>query len=256
MSLQQAAQAVAQIFPDVMITTPQGTRESLQAVMLAIAGQESGWDATQHGDAVGAPNCSTCVPPDCQGYTSWGYFQIHFYAWQGYLKQVTGSDLPCDWASWLAIPLHSAQAGWYLYQTALTQFGNGLQPWWPDVAGGYASFPHVTTANPPYLKYLAQAKAALAAVGSATTTSGTTATSQSVGSGGGSTSRTLTSPGPSTQTMTPPIIQALTGSSGLALGVGLVVGLGAIIGVEADWPQIREWVGRQLRHGTMNTKGD
>ena len=256
MSLAQAAQAVAQVFPDVLITTPQGTRESLRAVMLAIAGQESSWNAAEHGDAVGSPNCSTCVPPDCNGYTSWGYFQVHFYSWQSYLKQVTGSDLPCDWASWLAIPVHSAQAGWYLYQVAQAQFGNGLQPWWPDVAGGYASFPHVTTSNPPYLKYLAQAKAALAALptttgstGSGTSPSGTTA----VSSRGG---QSRTGPGPSTQTITPPIVQTLTTHPSLALGAAVVVGVGAIVAWEADWGQIRERLGRQLRHGTMSTKGD
>ena len=245
MSLAQAAQAVAQVFPDVIITTPQGTRESLRAVMLAIAGQESGWDAAAHGDAVGAPNCSTCVPPDCNGYTSWGYFQVHFYSWQSYLKQVTGSDLPCDWASWLAIPVHSAQAGWTLYQTAQAQFGNGLQPWWPDVAGGYASFPHVTTSNPPYLKYLAQAKTALAALPTTTGSTGTSPSGTTAVSSRGSQRRT--GPGPSTQTITPPIVQTLTHPTALTLGVSLAIGAATIAGIEVDWKQVRRWVRGQLR---------
>lgn len=161
MSIQQCANAVVAVVPNRTITMPDGTRLPLRVAFVAIAGRESGWNVRAMGDAYGS--CSTCYHPACDGYTSFGYFQVHFWAWASYLKSVTGSSNPCAWKAWLQNPHNSTVAAWHLYQTAQREFGNGFQPWWPDVAGGYAQFPHVTSANPPYRQYLSAAQRAVAA---------------------------------------------------------------------------------------------
>lgn len=145
---------MAAVFPDTIITTPQGTHLPLRVVMLSIGGVESHWNATAQGDYLGT--CSGCTPPDCGGYTSFGYFQVHLGAWASYLAQVTGSSDPCAWATWLKNGRHNTEAAWHLYQAAQKAFGSGLQPWAPDVHGSPA----------PYLAHVAAAQAALEALSS------------------------------------------------------------------------------------------
>lgn len=161
MSIQQCAQAVVQVIPHRTVTMPDGLTLPLRVAFVAIAGRESAWNVKAPGDAYGS--CPSCYHPVCNGYTSFGYFQVHFAAWATYLQQVTGSTDPCQWKAWLQHPHNSAVAAWHLYQTAQHDFGNGFQPWWPDVAGAYAAFPHVTSHNPPYRAYLQQARQAVAA---------------------------------------------------------------------------------------------
>lgn len=227
MSIHALAQAVTAVFPDRVIVTPQGSHLPLRRVMLAIAGVETGWSAQYlAGDAVGG--CSTCFHPACRGYTSYGYWQVHFPAWASYLKQATGSRSACDWADWLSNPTHSAEAAWHLYQTAEKEFGNGLQPWWPDVTGTWR-YPHVTSTHPAYLEHLSAARQALAQVAAATA----------------SHKQHPTAPGP---TPAPTPTQGTTPSRSfwvIALGSGLV-GAGVLVGLEFDWhwPQVREAVDR------------
>ncbi|NMP22200.1 hypothetical protein [Sulfobacillus harzensis] len=159
------ALAAVQTFPNVTVHTPQGP-VNLRVLMVAIAGNESSWVATAAGDALGT--CSTCIYPDCRGYTSYGYWQVHFYAWQSYLTQVTGSTKPCDWASWLAIPLNSAKAALHIYQT------QGLSAWNADIQGG------------AWLRYKAQAEAAVKAVSGGQGASASTPPATTAPASGGS----------------------------------------------------------------------
>lgn len=137
MSMRQCAEAVVQVFPDTPIHTQRGTY-GLQAVMVAIAGPQSNYQARANGDYIGEPHCPGCVPPGCWGhglagyrrYTSWGYFQIH-NSTQPYLRHVTHSDQACDWARWLYNPVHNAQAAYWLYQH------QGLDVAWGGAQGNW-----------------------------------------------------------------------------------------------------------------------
>jgi hypothetical protein len=153
MSIQQAAEAAVQVFPNTVIDTP-GGRLPLRVVMVAIAGRQSGWNPRANGDAKGT--CPGCYGPCCYGYglsgyqcyTSWGLWQIHNSAHR-YLEQRTGSTNACVWAQWLYDPVHNAEAAYYLYQV------QGLDVAW----GGGGSY---WTAN-QIPKFLKAAQAAVAA---------------------------------------------------------------------------------------------
>lgn len=135
--IQACALAAVRTFPNVTVHTPQGA-VNLRILMVAIAGHESGWVATAQGDyGLGGPNC--------HGYTSWGFWQVH-NVWGTYLEQVTHSTNPCTWYHWLSIPANAAAAAWHIYQT------QGLDAWNPDIQGG------------AWLRYQAQAAAAVQAV--------------------------------------------------------------------------------------------
>lgn len=160
----QCARDVIAIVPNRMMTMPDGTRLSLRIALVAIAGQESSWIATQPGDAVGS--CSTCRPsdPHCGRWTSFGYFQFHLPAWSTTLRQMTGSRDPCTWAVWLKNGRHNVQLAWQAYQDYERLGQNGFRPWWPDVAGPYGVYPRVTETHPPYRKHLVVARQAVQAV--------------------------------------------------------------------------------------------
>lgn len=149
MSIQQAAQAAVQTFPNTSITMPGGVIVPLRVLMVAIAGQESSWNATAKGDyGLGGPTCS-------DGFTSWGLWQIH-NVHSAYLTQQAGSSNPCTWEQWLFNPLHNAKVAWSLWQSSVQA---GLPGWWPwqsDITG----IPGVLAPN-AYQKYLAAARGAV-----------------------------------------------------------------------------------------------
>jgi len=124
MSIQQAAEAVVKVFPNVTVATPGGPLP-LRVLMVALAGPQSQYDPTVRGDYYGT--CRSCYPPYiCDGYTSFGLWQVHLPAWYPYLAAVTRSAKPCDWAQWLYNPLNSARAAYHIYRSA-----QGLNAWNP-----------------------------------------------------------------------------------------------------------------------------
>jgi len=150
MSIQQAAQAAVQVFPNQPVTLPDGTTTSLPVLMVAIAGHESGWNPTEPGDFLGT--CPGCTgPASSDGATSWGLWQIHNIH-SAYLEQVTGSSDPNVWEQWLFDPVHNAEAAWALWQGAVHAGEPGWQPWSVDITTG------------AYRRYLAQAQQAVAAI--------------------------------------------------------------------------------------------
>ena len=207
MSIQQCAAAVVQVIPaSVMVQTSVGL-VSLREVFLAIGGVESRWVTTAAGDSVAElhafaaahPGVRVGYPPSwatCNGYSSWGWLQINWIHY-AYLASVPGSTSPCVWASWLFDPVHCAQAAYALYQ------GAGLAPWAPDMAG-------------PWLQYLPQAQAAVAAARRSST---------------GGTPAPPTSP-PTTVAQTAPVAATPIPATGAALLIGAfglaLVALGAV----------------------------
>ncbi len=169
MSIQQCAAVAKAVFPDVPIVTRLGTY-SLPAVMVAIAWGQSRWEPRQAGDPLGEPGCSSCVPPDCLRYTSWGLWQIH-NNWHAYLTAVTGSHDPCIWATWLYDPLHSAQAAYYVYAHSGTSPTARLDNAWGGALGSWEALIPASV--------LAQAVVAVQHVSSTGSTSGTTSKSKS-----------------------------------------------------------------------------
>jgi len=128
MSLAQAAQAAVQVFPP-----------AIQVTMVAIAGAESGWDPTAAGD----PCTANPGVPCCDGFTSFGLWQIHTVH-TDLLRQLTGSADPCVWRAWLSDPVHNAVAAYAVYRSP-----SGLANWTTYTDGAYRA-------------YLAQAQAAVA----------------------------------------------------------------------------------------------
>lgn len=137
MSIQDAARAALKYFPDEKVATPDGTFP-LPTVMVAIAGGESGWRNDARGDY------GLWDRPRCNGYTSFGLWQINTVHGD-YLRRQTGSNDPCAWAQWLYDPDNNARAAKALYD------GAGLKPWTVWNTGAYR-------------RYLGQAQAAVAAV--------------------------------------------------------------------------------------------
>lgn len=130
------AEAALAVFGTSKIETPHGDY-ILPVVMTAIAGAESGWIADRNGD-------KDLPGPNCDGYTSWGLWQIHSVH-SAYLTAQTGSSDPCVWAKWLSDPTNNAKAAVAIYE------GQGLAAW--------------TTYNTgAYLAYLSAAQAAVATV--------------------------------------------------------------------------------------------
>lgn len=115
MSIQECATAAIQVFPSTILIPTRSGRYPLPVVMVAIAGPQSGWNPAIAGDPLGESGCTSCVPPDCHGYTSWGLWQIH-NSTRTFLIAQTHSTEACVWAQWLYDPVHNAQAAYYLYQ--------------------------------------------------------------------------------------------------------------------------------------------
>lgn len=136
MSIQQAAQAAANVWGSQTVATSAGTLP-LAAVMVAIAGAESGYNATAQGDyGLGGATCGNSS-------SSWGLWQIH-NVHSAFLARVTGSSSACVWKTWLFVPAHNAQAANHIYHL------QGLGAW-------------TTYANGSWQSYIGAAKQALAA---------------------------------------------------------------------------------------------
>lgn len=131
-----SAQVAVQAFPNVSISTSQGIY-SLPVVMVAVAGAESSWIASNRGDyGLGSPSCG--------GYTSFGLWQIHLPAWASVIARISGvpSSNPCGQAKWLYIPANNARmAALILGQNPQA----GLRNWTTWTNGAYAH--HLATAQ-------------------------------------------------------------------------------------------------------------
>lgn len=127
MSIQQAAQAAVQVFPNASISTSRGMLP-LRVVMVAIAGAESSWQPSDLGDYGYDAQHGLC-----NGYSSWGLWQIH-NVWSPYLIQQVGSSNPCRWAQWLFNPLNNAKAAYHVYQL------QGLNAWTTYQTGAWLQY--------------------------------------------------------------------------------------------------------------------
>lgn len=120
-----AAQAVLQWDRDTAIT------------MVAIAGAESGWRNDAAGDHY------SIFPPDqqptyrqysCQGYTSWGLWQINMRWHHPRLYDATLSTDPCVWAAYLSDPGANAYLAHEIWAT------QGLTAWSTYNNGAYRAY--------------------------------------------------------------------------------------------------------------------
>lgn len=155
MSIEQAAEAAVAVWDSRQINGM-----DLAALMVAIAGRESGWNPSADGDSIYTyPQLSGL--PNCHGYTSFGLWQINS-SHSAYLKQATGSSDPCVWAQWLHDPLNNARAADVILRY------QGLSAWTTYVTGAYRAFldqasravqsvrsayPAPSTPSPPTLAY-------------------------------------------------------------------------------------------------------
>lgn len=99
------AQVAQATFGPQSIATSQGPLP-LATVMTAVAGAETGgtYSPTSMGDyGLGHPSCN--------GYTSFGLWQIHIPAWGDVIARVTGipQSSPCKQANWLYKPTNNAK---------------------------------------------------------------------------------------------------------------------------------------------------
>ena len=153
-ALAEAVAAARATFAPLPVPTPLGTM-ALPAVMVAIAGAESGWDARCAGDGgLRGPSCAgLAAGRPVPAATSFGLWQIHTVH-GGLLRAAAGSDDACAWAEWLYDPLHNAQAAAAILGAGTaglrnwTSWGNARTPW--------------AQGEGPYRRFLAQAAAALA----------------------------------------------------------------------------------------------
>jgi len=120
-------------------------------VLVAIAGAESGWNLGAKGDY---HNSGDCPANWCQGYCSWGPWQINVCCHSGWIGAHIGNSDPCAVAQWLTSDWdNSAWAAAKVY----TDHG-GLCAW--SVYEEWCGPGH----NGRYRGYLAEAKAAVDAV--------------------------------------------------------------------------------------------
>lgn|GEM_PF-2302027 len=113
---------------------------------VAVSGAESGWErAPAPADRCGgvAGPCSLA----CQGYCSFGPFQVNVCAHGALMRQLTGSPSPCAWKAWLEDYGHAAQAAYLV--------SNGGRDW----------SPWTTYTRGTYRRFIPQARSAIAAAG-------------------------------------------------------------------------------------------
>jgi len=128
----------------------------LPTVMVAIAGAESAWQNGAPGDALGNW-------PSCDGYESWGLWQIHLPSHAGMLQRFTFTTSPCYWAQWLRDPDNNARAADAVIGSAAPDLPlSALAPWttWWSRDGGRTS---AGDGNGNYLDFWDRAVAAVAA---------------------------------------------------------------------------------------------
>lgn len=108
-------------------------------IAVAIAGAESGWRTNAAGDHIsyfkGRPDYGMYVANSCNGYTSFGLWQINLRWHYDKLGGVTGSDKPCVWRDWLWDASRNAQMAHRIYEGA-----SGWTPWSVYNAGTYKAF--------------------------------------------------------------------------------------------------------------------
>jgi hypothetical protein len=129
--------SASQIFPDTPVDTPAGP-VPLRAVMVAIAGAESTFGNSMEGDKIGStyrlPNGESGTIPasrwNCNGYTSFGPWQIHLPAQHDLIARLSGTSDPCAMAAWLKDYRNSARAALEVYRSeglgAWTAYTTGL----------------------------------------------------------------------------------------------------------------------------------
>lgn len=103
-SVVSVAKVALQAFPfTVTIQTPRG-QMPLPIVMTAVAGAESSFVPTNRGDY-------GLRGPACNGYTSFGLWQVHLRSWGDVIARVSGipATNPCGQAQWLDQPANCAR---------------------------------------------------------------------------------------------------------------------------------------------------
>lgn len=143
MTPEEVARLALRYFPDTLVQTPRGA-VSLPAVMVAIAGAESaGWNEAARGDPVGRVQPQRYPP--CEGYYSWGLWQINIGANLPTVAALGAPNDPCGAARWLLNPENNARAARAIYDR------QGLGAW-------------SAWRNGSYLRYLDRSVAAVRAV--------------------------------------------------------------------------------------------
>jgi len=139
MSIADVATAVVSIFPAGETVQTPGGPVPLQVLMVAISGAENHW-STSPGDPLSAyPDGGASEQAwSCEGYTSFGSFQVNLPANHGYVTRLSGLSDPCDMAQWLADYTNAAQVAWLIYQSqgpwAWTTFKTGAYTQYLDQA--------------------------------------------------------------------------------------------------------------------------
>ena len=100
---------------------------NLAILMTAIAGQESRWDPAARGDR-------RWGRWSCQGYQSWGLWQIRMPIWRDVLIALGAPRDPCQMAAWLMDPENNALAAAEVLRR------QGLEAWTAYTSGAYQQF--------------------------------------------------------------------------------------------------------------------
>lgn len=212
MSVQQAAAAAMAVFPGATIATSQGDL-SLQTVMVAIAGAESGWTVDADGDCgLGGPSCGSCSD-ESGGSTSWGLWQIH-NVHSEMLTNYAGSTEACAWRNWLFNAENNAKAAFAIYEE------QGLGAWSTWQSGAWAA--HVSAAQQ-----------ALSALSASPGPAASTANGESQANVAGT--------APAAPRHVPWVGWGLVGVSLLAAGATV-----AVVETDTHWSDIRQWLGRPV----------
>ena len=115
--------------------------------MVAIAGAESGWRNDARGDPLSYfhnQGIYSYDAYDCEGYLSFGLWQIFQGVHYATLRSLTGSDAPCVWRDWLFNPDQNGSMAFMIWTGRKKA---GLDPFTPWSVYN----------NGAYLNYMAQA---------------------------------------------------------------------------------------------------
>lgn len=126
------------------------------AIMLAIAWAESGLNDAAQGDSINNYTGTwrhTYEPFTCEGFNSFGLFQVFLYWHRDYLAQVTGRTEPCAWASWLKQPSNNVRAALAIRAdagySAWSTYQQGTYQLYLDQARIFVASAHNDTVPPP-----------------------------------------------------------------------------------------------------------
>jgi len=98
LTIRQAAVYAADWFPD----------PEVAATMAAIAMAESAGDTNARGDKAEG-DLATYAPNACDGYLSFGLWQVFLGVHRARLYAISGLSMPCEQASWLMDPNNNAR---------------------------------------------------------------------------------------------------------------------------------------------------